>query len=358
MIPVCAPSFSADDQAIVSECIQTGWVGSGKYVSLFEKSWASYCDRKYGIAVSNGTVALELAIKSLRLPLGKKVILPAFTIVSCALAVVRNGLVPVFVDADINTFCIDAQKIEKVIDDDTVAILVVHMYGHPAEMSTICEIAKRRGLRLIEDAAEAHGATYQGQRCGSFGDVSTFSFYSNKIISTGEGGMILTDDPTIAGFCEDHRNLCFGLGENRFIHTDTGHNYRLTNIQAAIGYSQIKRIGEFLAAKRHAAAYYRKELLNTPLVHQVELPNVQAVHWMHAVLADDKEQLVSHLKDDGIETRPFFFPLNKLPSFSDGATLPVADTISKNGFYLPSGVDLTDQELDRVVSSIRGFYGI
>lgn len=358
MIPVCSPSFSVDDAAIVAECVRTGWVGSGHYVSEFEQTWAKYCDRRYGVAVSNGTVALELAIKSLHLRPGKKVILPTFTIVSCALAVIRNGLVPVFVDSDINTFCIDTQKVEKIIDEDTVAIMVVHMYGHPADMAKILDIANRYGLRVIEDAAEAHGATYDGKVCGSFGDVSTFSFYSNKIISTGEGGMILTDDPTIATFCEEHRNLCFGKDEKRFEHTDMGHNFRMTNIQAAIGCSQIKRIGEFLAAKRHAAAYYRKELLNTPLVHQVELPNVQAAHWMHAVLADEKEQLVSHLKDDGIETRPFFFPLNKLPSFCDGATLLVADTISKNGFYLPSGVDLTDQELDRVVSSIRGFYGI
>ncbi len=360
MIPVCAPHVAALEAEYLADCVKSGWIGAGPYIERFEREWAAYCGRSHGMAVTNGTVALELAIKSLGLPAGKKVILPSFTIISCALAVIKNDLIPVFVDVDPSTFCIDPDEVIKTIDSDTVAMLVVHMYGHPAPMDELMAIADQHGLRVIEDAAEAHGATYKGRRCGSFGDVSCFSFYSNKIISTGEGGMVLCDDDVTAERVRSYRNLCFGVGADRFVHTGLGGNSRMTNLQAAIGCAQVSQIDQFLINKTEMARIYDAGLEPMPVVRPTTRESCHPVYWMYGILAQNARQLARSLGDAGIDTRPFFFPLHMQPVLAKyyERPLPVTERISEFGLYLPSSIDISVVEQEAVISAIGRFYGI
>ena len=360
MIPVCAPHVSDLEQQYLVDCVKSGWIGAGPYIDRFESEWSAYCGRTHGMAVTNGTVALELAIKSLNIPAGKKVLLPSFTIISCALAVIKNDLIPVFIDVDPSTFCIDPEDVERSVDADTAAMIIVHMYGHPAPMDDLLSISERHQLLIIEDAAEAHGATYKGRVCGSFGDVSCFSFYSNKIISTGEGGMVLTDDPTIADRVKSYRNLCFGMGADRFIHTGLGGNSRMTNMQAAIGCAQVSQINEFLVAKRRMASVYDNGLDGLPVVRPSTRDGCDPVYWMYSILAQNSKLLAGALLKDGIDTRPFFYPLHMQPVLAQYATrsLPVAERISEFGLYLPSSIDISVEDQNVVVSAIRRFYGV
>jgi perosamine synthetase len=359
MIPVSSPHVGDLELAYVTNCLKSGWIGAGDYVAKFESDWARYCGRKFGVAVSNGTTALELAIKCLGIPPGKKVILPSFTIISCAIAVIRNGLVPVFVDSEPDTFCIDPAAVSAAIDEETAAVMVVHMYGHPAQMDELTEIARHNRLLLIEDAAEAHGATYKGKKCGSFGDVSCFSFYSNKIISTGEGGMVLTDNKEYAELLRSHRNLCFGVGKERFLHTGLGHNYRMTNLQAAIGCAQVEQIDGFLQSKKEMARCYNDGLGDVPVTTPAVRDQCDPVYWMYGILSEDAQSLMCRLRESDIDTRPFFHPLHEQPALRKYAkqSLPVAERISRSGFYLPSGVDLSRADQDRVISVVRSHYG-
>jgi perosamine synthetase len=360
MIPVCAPHVAELELQYLADCAKSGWIGAGPYIERFESEWSTYCGRANGMAVSNGTVALELAIKSLDIPVGKKVLLPSFTIISCALAVIKNGLVPVFVDVDPSTFCIDPDDVARVIDKDTAAMIVVHMYGHPAPMDHLSAIAKNHGLLVIEDAAEAHGALYKGRQCGSFGDVSCFSFYSNKIISTGEGGMVLADDPIIADKVRSYRNLCFGLGADRFIHTGLGGNSRMTNMQAAIGCAQVSQIGEFLNAKKRMAHVYDDGLEGLSVIRPSIRDGCDPVYWMYGILARNSKALAEALRKDGIDTRPFFYPLHMQPVLAQFTTrpLPVSESISEFGLYLPSSIDISAEDQKLVIEAIRRFYGI
>ncbi len=370
MIPVNEPLLKGKEAEYLSDCIDTAWISSaGKYIDRFESEWAAYCGRKYGIAVSNGSVALELAVSSLDFEPGGEVILPSFTIVSCLEAVLRNELVPVLVDSDPQIYCMDVGQVLHSIKSRTVAIMPVHIYGHPANMEKILKLAEEHDLKVVEDAAEAHGAEClvygKWGRCGSFGDISTFSFYANKNITCGEGGMVLTDDADIAQRLRSRRNLCFGQKE-RFQHEDRGWNFRMTNLQAAVGCAQLEQIDAFISRKLDMAARYNKGFADLPLQTPKIKPWAKTSVWMYAVVLDDgvSESCVKfarHLAEQGVQTRPFFRGMHEQPVyrnmglFSD-ETYPVAEKISRIGLYLPSGQAITDEQIDRIIEAVRSFF--
>jgi perosamine synthetase len=367
MIPVNEPLLAGREAEYVLDCVKTGWISSaGKYIERFEKEWAAYCGRQHGVAVCNGTVALELAVSALALPPGGEVILPSFTIVSCLEAVLRNGLTPVLVDCDPRTYCMDVAEVLHKVGPRTVAVMPVHIYGHPVNMEPLLGLCRDRGLRMIEDAAEAHGADCRAdgvwRRCGSFGDLSCFSFYANKNITCGEGGMVLADDEALARRLRSRRNLCFGERE-RFAHEDRGWNFRMTNLQAALGCAQYEQFEIFLARKREMASRYNQGLAGLPLqVPHVE-PWATTAVWMYAVLLNDQVpfdavEFARRLAAEGIQTRPFFKGLHEQPVyrrmglFADGA-FPVTEHIYRRGLYLPSGQAITDQQIEAVVHATR-----
>lgn len=373
MIPVNEPVFGEREAEYTAECIRTGWVSSaGRFIEEFEQRWAAFCGMKYGVAVNNGTSALELAVETLALQPGDEVIMPAFTIISCALAVVRHGGTPVLVDSDPLTFGLDAAQLESRITSRTRAIMPVHIYGHPVDMDPILAIAKKHGLVVIEDAAEVHGAEYltgrggaapQWRRCGGLGDISTFSFYANKLVTTGEGGMALTNDAAVAERMRSHRNLCF-RPERRFFHTELGSNFRLTNLQAAVGVAQLERIDAIVARKRWMGHRYTAQLGG---IARLQLPAEQswarAVYWMYAVVLDEKagmdaDEFARRLKSAGIETRPFFLGMHEQPALQHmglfaGERYPVSERIARQGLYLPSGLALTETQIDQVTAAVR-----
>jgi len=374
MIPVCEPVIGAREHEYVSQCLRSGWVSSaGEYIERFEEAWANRCGMAHGIAVSNGTTALELAVADLELEAGDEVILPTFTIISCALAVLRCNGVPVLVDSDPATWCMDVDAISDVIGPRTRAIMAVHIYGHPVDMDPLRELADSHGLALIEDAAEAHGARYRSRRdsddaawatCGGLGDVSTFSFYANKLVTTGEGGMVLTDDARASERLRSLRNLCFGQ-KQRFRHEKAGYNYRLTNVQAAIGLAQVERFDEIVAAKRRIGMAYVERLSDNPHIElQLEAPWAQSVFWMNGVvLAEsagmDADEMSRRLLAENIQTRPFFLGMHEQPVFRDlglfdEQLFPVAQRLSRRGLYLPSGIGLTEAQIDQICNTVQG----
>jgi perosamine synthetase len=373
MIPVNEPVLGERELEYVTECIRTGWISSaGRFINEFEDQWAAYCGRRYGIAVSNGTVALQLAVASLGLQPGDEVIMPSFTIISCASAVVFNGGVPVLVDCDPHTFCMDVEQVAAKITPRTRAIMPVHIYGHPVEMDPLLEIADKHHLAIIEDAAEVHGAEYlssygkarpEWQRCGSFGDVSTFSFYANKLITTGEGGMLVTNDEAIAEKARSMRNLCF-LPNRRFYHEELGFNFRLTNLQAALGVAQLERMGEIIAHKRWMGQAYTEQLRDVPLLQiPVVKPWAHHVYWMYGLLVSeeanmDAVEFARRLKVRGVDTRPFFLGMHEQPVFHDrglfiNESYPVTERAARQGLYLPSGLALTEAQLNEVCAIVK-----
>ena len=364
MIPVNEPLLGEQELEYVTECIRTGWISSaGHFIEEFEEKWAAYCGMQYGVAVSNGTVALQVAAGCLDLEPGDEVIMPTFTIISCALAVVYNGGVPVLVDCDPRTWCMDVSQIEAKITPRTRAIMPVHIYGHPVDMEPVLELARKYNLVVIEDAAEAHGAEYKGRKCGRLGDISCFSFYANKIITTGEGGMVLTNNPGYAEKARSLRNLCFRK-ERRFYHTELGHNFRLTNLQAAIGLAQLERIDELVARKRWMGQAYTERLRDIPgLQLPVEEPWAKNVYWMYGVVLDestgmDAAEFARRLREQSVDTRPFFLGMHEQPVFLEdglfqGERYPVAEHIARQGLYLPSGMALTEAQLDQVCEAVR-----
>ena len=366
MIPVNEPLMAGREAEYVLDCIKTGWISSsGHYIERFEQEWAAYCGRKHGVAVSNGTVALELAVSALNLPAGGEVILPSFTIVSCLEAVLRNGLAPVLVDCDPHTFCMDIEAVERAAGPKTVAVMPVHIYGHPVEMGSLLQLCRKRKWQVIEDAAEAHGAECRvggaWHRCGSFGEVSCFSFYANKNITCGEGGMVLTDDDNLARRLQARRNLCFGDGE-RFAHHDRGWNFRLTNLQAAIGCAQLEQIDRFIARKLEMAEQYNAGLAGLPL----QLPFIEtwakSTVWMYAVVLHDDvpfgaSEFGRRLAAEGIQTRPFFKGMHEQPVYRslglfNGARFPVTERIYRRGLYLPSGQAITTEQIEAVIRGV------
>src|SRR6476646_5016435 len=373
MIPVNEPLLDRRELEYVSECVQTGWISSaGKFIEEFEEKWAAYCGRGYGIAVSNGTVALQVAAACLGLQPGDEVIMPTFTIISCALAAVYNGAVPVLVDCDPRTWCMDVDQVKAKISERTRAIMPVHIYGHPVDIDPILKLAEQHGLAVIEDAAEVHGAEYLSgrdttkptwRRCGSFGTLSCFSFYANKLITTGEGGMVLTDDPMLAEKARSLRNLCFH-GNRRFHHTELGFNFRLTNLQAAIGVAQLERIAEIIERKRWMGREYNRRLGDIKTLQlPVEESWAKNVYWMYGtVVAEesgmDAAAFALRLKEHGVETRPFFLGLHEQPVFQQrglfvGERYPVSERIAAQGLYLPSGLALTEEQISRVSEAVH-----
>jgi perosamine synthetase len=359
-IPVNEPLLNGNEKKYLTECIETGWISSeGPFVKRFEEEFASRLGRKHGIAVSNGTAAIDAAVESLGIGKGDEVILPTFTIISCILQIVRSGATPVLVEADPVTWNMDVNQIEAKITSRTKAIMVVHIYGFPVDMHPVLDICKRYNLKLIEDAAELIGQTYKGVPCGSFGDISTVSFYTNKHITTGEGGMILTDNDELAKKCRELRNLCF-QPERRFRHEKLGWNLRMTNLQAALGVAQLERLDEFLEKKRWIGSRYNKLLADLKGV-QLPLPTTDYannIYWVYGlVLQDtvdfDAEEAMKRLAKHKVGCRPFFYSLHQQPIFKKmglfkGETYPVAEKISQRGFYIPSGLALTDKQINQV----------
>lgn len=317
-IPVNEPDLSGSEKAYLNECIETGWISSeGPFVRRFEEGMASLTRREYGVAVSNGSVALDVALLALELPPGSEVIMPAFTIVSCASAILRAGCIPVLVDSDPLTWNMDVAQVASKITPKTAAIMAVHIYGLPVDMSALTALAERHGLKIIEDAAEAIGQTCDGKPCGSFGDVSCFSFYPNKHITTGEGGMVLCNSAILAERLRSLRNLCF-VPERRFVHHELGHNYRMTNLQAALGVAQLERIESTMDKKRSIGKKYQ-QLLGSVSGLQLPLPETHCaknVYWVFGVVLDaaislDALGFEKRLNARGVGTRPFFWPIDR-----------------------------------------------
>lgn len=373
MIPVNEPFLAQRELEYVTECVRTGWVSSaGRFIEEFENQWAAYCGRRYGIAVSNGTVALQVAVACLGLGPGDEVIMPTFTIISCATAIVYAGGVPVLVDCDPRTWCMDVDQVKSKITPRTRAIMPVHIYGHPVDMDPILNLAERHGLAVIEDAAEVHGAEYLSgrgtihpawRRCGSFGTLSCFSFYANKLITTGEGGMILTDDSKLAEKARSLRNLCF-QAHRRFYHEELGFNFRLTNLQAALGLAQVERIDEIIARKRWIGQEYNCRLSGIPeLQLPVEEPWARNVYWMYGIVLSEETGMDAtafghKLKQRGIETRPFFLGLHEQPVFHQRGLFlqdryPITERIARQGLYLPSGLALTPKQISQVSEAVH-----
>lgn len=368
MIPVCEPFLGEKELEYVTDCLKTNWISSkGKYIEEFERKFAKYCGCKYGISTTSGTTALHLALALFGIGPGHEVIVPTFTMISTAFVVAYTGAKLVLVDAEPETWNIDVTKIEEKITDNTKAILPVHIYGHPCDMDTIMEVAQKYNLWVIEDAAEAHGAEYKGRKAGSIGHVNCFSFYANKIITTGEGGMAVTNDEKIAEKARSLKDLAHSR-EKRFLHTNIAFNYRMTNIQAAIGLAQFESIDE-LMERRRTHAYLYNNLLND--IEGIGLPLekdwAKNVYWMYSILIGDefgmsRDELMERLKEKGIETRTFFIPVHQQPVFTSmnlfaGERYPVAEELSRRGLYLPSGSGLTREQIEyicNVIKEVRG----
>jgi perosamine synthetase len=365
MIPVNEPLLEGNEERYVSEAIRTGWISSeGPAVKRFEDLFAARVGRKYGVAVSNGTAALEAAVLALQLPAGSEVILPSFTIISCAAAVVRAGLVPVVIDSDRQTWNMDVSQLKTVLSPRTKAIMAVHIYGLPVEMDPLRTFAQEHGLVVVEDAAEAIGQTYRGKPCGSFGTISTFSFYPNKHITTGEGGMILTDDEALAERCRSLRNLCFKQ-ERRFVHDELGFNFRMTNLQAALGLAQLEQLDRFLEKKRAIGQMYNALLRDIPQIQRpLERTSfAENIYWVYGIILDDAvpfdaEAAMKLLGESGIGTRPFFWPMHEQPvlrrmGYFENLHCPVSERLARRGFYLPSGLALTKEQAEQVADAVK-----
>ncbi len=364
-IPVNTPLLDGREREYLLECIDTGWVSSeGPFVRRFEEGLAARVGRAQGIAVTNGTAALELAVAALGLGPGDEVIMPTFTIISCAAAVFRAGATPVLVDCDPGTWNMDPEQVAERITPRTRAIMVVHIYGLPVDMDPILELAAKHDLFVIEDAAEAHGLTYRDRPCGGFGDLSVFSFYPNKHVTTGEGGMVLADDPKLAERCRSLRNLCF-QPRQRFVHDELGWNLRMTNLQAALGVAQLERLDEFAARKRRMGAIYTELLADLP---GIQLPlartaYAQNIYWVYGlVLGDeysfDAREVMTRLGHQGIGTRPFFWCMHEQPVFQKlglfhAESYPNAQRLARRGFYLPSGLALSDEQIRRCAATLK-----
>lgn len=363
-IPVNEPLLDGNERKYLNECIDTGWISSeGPFVKRFEESFAERVQSRFGVAVCNGSAALDVAVAALGIGPGDEVIMPTFTIISCAAAVVRAGARPVLVDVDPQTWNMDTHGLEDHVTERTRAIMVVHIFGLPVDMDPVIELARRRGLKIIEDAAQAHGQTYRGRPCGSLGDISTFSFYPNKHVTTGEGGMVTTNDPALASRCRSLRNLCF-KPEQRFVHDELGWNYRMTSLQAAVGVAQLERLDEFLTRKRDLGVRYQNLLAGVPGL-QLPVPTIdfaQNAYWVFGVVLQDSidfdaKVAMARLTALGIGTRPFFWPMHEQPVFrklglSSGHALPHAERIARRGFYLPSGLALTAAQIEECAGAV------
>jgi perosamine synthetase len=370
MIPVWEPVLDGNEKRYVLDCLETNWISSlGSYITRFEETMARWCGVPHAVACSSCTTGLHLALTALGIGPGDEVLIPDFTLIVSANAVIQAGARPVLVDADPKTWCIDPAKIEAKVGPRTRAIMPVHMYGHPCDMEAILSIARRHGLLVIEDCAEAHGARIGDRPVGSFGDAACFSFYGNKILTTGEGGMVLCSDPALADRMRLLRNQAFD--HPRFVHREIGFNYRLTNVQAAIGLAQAEKADEKVEKKREIARWYAEAFAG---VEDVELPweapGAKNVYWMYGVKLGDtfrrgRDGVMAAMKEKGVETRAFFCPMHRQPVFQKSdprfpdvsGEYPVSDDLWKRGLYLPSGLGLTRVQVEEVVEKLAGCRG-
>jgi perosamine synthetase len=364
MIQVCEPLIGERELQYVTDCIQTNWISSkGKYISEFEEKFARYCGAKYGITTTSGTTALHLALATLGVGKGDEVIVPTFTMTASLFPIVYTGAKPVLVDSEPVTWNIDVTKIKEKITRNTKAIMPVHMYGHPCDMDPIMDIASKYNLYVVEDAAEVHGAEYKGRKAGSIGDMGCFSFYANKVITTGEGGMIVTSNKEMAERANRLKDLAHSP-EKRYSHTDIGFNYRMTNIQAGMGLAQLENIEKYIEMRRENASFYNNylgELRGITLPAEAEW--AKNIYWMYAIVLQDefglsRDRLMEELAKKDIETRAFFIPMHFQPCFKDmglfeGETYPIAEDLGNRGIFLPSSTGLTLEQKTYVCDSIK-----
>ena len=366
MIPVCEPTLKGSELKYATEAIQSGWISSaGNFIKRFEQKFSAYCGVKYGVACTNGTTALHLALEALGIGKGDEVIMPTFTMIASCNAIIYSGATPVLVDSELQTWNMDISKIEEKLTKKTKAIMVVHTYGHPVDMGKVNAIAKKHNLYVIEDAAEAHGAEYKGKKAGSLSDIACFSFYANKILTTGEGGMVITNNEKWAERARNLRNHFFG--KKRFLHEDIGYNYRMTNVQAAIGCAQLEKINDLVSARRKNAQLYNSLLKE---VKGITLPPeaswTKNVYWMYGILVQPEfgmsmPQLCDELQKQGIETRTFFIGMHHQPCYKKADprfpklshSYPASDELETKGLYLPSSSHLTEDQINFIVSKIK-----
>ncbi len=364
-IPVNQPLLNGNEKKYLCDCIDTGWISSeGPYVKQFEEKMSERVKRKYGIAVSNGTAALEVAVQALGIKKGDEVIMPTFTIISCAMAVTKLGAIPVLVDSDIDNWNMKIDEIESKITDKTKAIMMVHLYGLPVEVDKVLEVAQKHNLKVIEDAAEMHGQTYNGKPCGSFGDISVFSFYPNKHITTGEGGMVVTNDEYLAERCRTIRNLCFRQ-DIRYVHDELSDNYRFTNLQAAVGLAQLERLDEFVEKKRDMGRYYTQQFRG---IKGIRLPiestsYAENIYWVYGIVLDeeipvDNRSVQKLLAEEGIGSRTFFWCMHEQPVYKSQGLFqnekyPNSEYLARKGLYIPSGMALTRKQMEEVAEKVK-----
>ena len=365
-IPVNIPKIFKNEKKFVNQALRTNWISSeGPFVKKFEKNFSIYNKKKFGVAVSNGTAALEIAIKSLNLKKGSEIIIPAFSIISTANAVIKNKLKPVLVDCDLDTWNMRVDETLKKITKKTKAIIITHIYGLPVDLKKILKIAKKKNIIIIEDTAEVIGLKYKNKICGSFGDLSTFSFYANKHITTGEGGMICTNNKKYYEKCKSLRNLSFSKSfYDRFNHDDIGWNYRMSNLQAALGCGQLKNISWIIKRKREIGnKYYSKLKYKDNIILQKNKINyANNIYWVFGILVKKKSrisrnEIMKKLLKKNIETRPFFLSMNKQKIFKkmklfNRVKAPNSEYLSKNGFYLPSGLGITNKQINYVIKNL------
>ena len=371
IISVNELKFFGNEKKFLNRCINEKWISSsGPIINEFEKKFAKLVNRKYATTVSNGTAALELAIQVLKLKPNDEIILPSFTIISCCNAIIKNKLKPVIVDCDIKTWNMDVEQIEKKITKKTKAIIMVHIYGLSVDVSKILKISKKYNLKIIEDAAEVVGQYYKSKPCGSFGDISTFSFYANKHVTTGEGGMVLTNKKLYFNRLLKFKNLCFGKGTKRFLHNEIGSNYRMTSLQAAYGLSQLQNLNKITKLKVSLGKKYNKLLKN--LSDYVQLPLSQTsycknIYWVYGLVLRKKIKfnntfIIKKLEKKGIICRPFFASMNmqpvykKMGIFKNSNKMTNSDYLSKKGFYIPSGVGTTPAQIIKVSKELISIF--
>ena len=361
IIPVYQPELSGNEKKYVNECLDTNWISAkGRFVKAFENSVADYLGVNHAVSVSNGTVALHLALMTLGIGEGDEVILPSLTYVASANAVTYTGATPIFADSLYESWQIDPADIERKITEKTKAIMVVHLYGQPCDMDSIMKIAKEHDLFVVEDCAEAFGSKYKGKCVGGFGDISAFSFYGNKTITTGEGGMVVTNDRELAERAAHIKDQGMSR-EKEYWHDIIGYNYRMTNICAAIGLAQIEQVYSFIERKIRVAKWYMEYLKDTPVEFPPAVPDTENTYWMFSVLlpeADQRDDLRAKLKEGGVETRPLFYPIHLLPMYSQSCKkLNVSEDIGLRGINLPSWPGLSEAQVKYICDIIRSFYG-
>lgn len=369
-IPVCEPMLAGNELKYVTEAVSTGWISSsGKYVTEFENQFAEYCGCKYGIAVCNGTIALHLALIGLGIGKGDEVIVPTFTMIASAFAVCYTGAKPVFVDADKDTWNIDVKKIEEKITSKTKAIMPVHIFGKMCDMDAIHTLAKKYNLYVLEDAAEAHGASYHGVKAGASSDIAAFSFFANKNITTGEGGMVVTNNKEFYDRARYFKNVCFPLdGPRNYQHEDIGYNYRMSNVVAAIGLAQVEKADDYKEMRIRNHQLYKKYLSDVPGILFQSEPDKDCVDvcWMNTIVIDPakyghhKDELIAYLKENEIDTRLLFTGMHKQKAMMDygcdcSGEYPVCEWLTENGFYLPSSSSLTEEQIKFICGIISNF---